>query len=159
MKCKNCGPWYVEVFYHERTKPHAKCVCRKCGATWFVEEHNFFKERRIENQKNQELSSGMQLADVFGFQVPTRDYYLHHGHAWAAPEDTGMVRVGMDDFSQKVLGPADDLKVPEVGKPYYQDHICMSMIKQGQKASFLAPVDGMITEVNSKVREKPQLDP
>ena len=33
----------------------------------------------------------------------------------------------------------------------------MAMIKQGQKASFLAPVDGAITEVNSQVREKPSL--
>ena len=33
----------------------------------------------------------------------------------------------------------------------------MALIKQGQKASFLAPVDGAIAEVNAKVREKPSL--
>jgi glycine cleavage system H lipoate-binding protein len=156
MNCKKCGPWYVEIFYHDRTKPHGKCVCRKCGETWFVEEHNLFKERQMKNQENK-APSGVQLVDVFGFQVPTSDYYLHHGHTWVAPEDSGLVRVGIDDFSQKVLGQADELKVPKVGKLYYQDHICMSMIKQGQKASFLAPVDGAVTEVNSKVREKPSL--
>jgi glycine cleavage system H protein len=63
----------------------------------------------------------------------------------------------MDDFSQKVLGPADELKVPAVGMVYYQDHICMALLKQGQKASFLAPVDGAIAEVNPKVRENPSL--
>jgi glycine cleavage system H protein len=97
------------------------------------------------------------MMDIFGFQVPTSDYYLHRGHAWAVLEDNGMVRGGMDDFSQKVLGPADEIKVPAVGMLYYQDHICMALIKQGQKASCLAPVDGAIAEVNPKVREKPSL--
>jgi glycine cleavage system H lipoate-binding protein len=109
------------------------------------------------NQDNQALSPGAQMMDVFGFQVPISDYYLHRGHAWAVLEDTGLVRVGMDDFSQKVLGPADELKVPAVGMVYYQDHICMALLKQGQKASFLAPVDGAIAEVNPKVRENPSL--
>ena len=27
-----------------------------------------------------------QMAEVFGFQVPTNNYYLHRGHAWAVVE-------------------------------------------------------------------------
>jgi glycine cleavage system H lipoate-binding protein len=158
MNCKKCGHWRIEIFYHDRTKPHGKCICRNCGETWFIEKHNLFKEGQMKNnQAGPALSPGAQLKDVFGFQVPTSDYYLHRGHAWAVLEDTGMVRVGMDDFSQKVLGPADDIKVPAVDMLYYQDHICMALIKQGQKASCLAPVDGAIAAVNPKVREKPSL--
>ena len=33
----------------------------------------------------------------------------------------------------------------------------MALLKQGQKASFLAPVDGAIAAVNPKVRENPSL--
>ena len=33
----------------------------------------------------------------------------------------------------------------------------MALLKQGQKASFLGPVDGAIAEVNPKVRENPGL--
>jgi glycine cleavage system H lipoate-binding protein len=158
MNCKKCGHWRIEIFYHDRTKPHGKCICRECGETWFIEKHNLFKEEQMmKNQDNQALPPGAQMMDVFGFQVPTSDYYLHRGHAWAVLEDTGLVRVGMDDFSQKVLGPADELKLPAVGMLYYQDHICMALIKQGQKASFQAPVDGAIAAVNPKVQEKPSL--
>jgi glycine cleavage system H protein len=157
--CKKCGHCRIEIFYHDRTKPHCKCICRKCGETWLMEEHNLFKkEVRVTNNKNnQALSPGAQLVDVFGFQVPTGDYYLHRGHAWAVLEDSGLVLVGMDDFSQKVLGPADELRIPAVGMVYYQDHICMALVRQGQKASFLAPVDGAIADANPKVREKPSL--
>ena len=98
-----------------------------------------------------------QMTEVFGFQVPTSIYYLHRGHAWAVPESGGRVRVGLDDFSQKILGPADGLKLPEVGKTYFQDHIFMAQIRQGHKAPFLAPVDGTIEVVNPKVRQKPGL--
>jgi glycine cleavage system H lipoate-binding protein len=97
------------------------------------------------------------MAEAFGIKSPPSDYYLHHGHAWAALEDTGEVRVGLDDFSQKLLGPADELRLPGVGTVFYQDHVCMAVVKKGNKASFEAPVDGMITEVNPKVRAKPRL--
>jgi glycine cleavage system H lipoate-binding protein len=98
-----------------------------------------------------------QMKDVFGFQVPTSTYYLHGGHAWALPESSGQVRVGLDDFSQKILGPADELKLPDIGKVYYQNHIFMAQIREKHKAPFLAPVDGKIEVVNPKVLQNPRL--
>ncbi|MCX5894184.1 MAG: glycine cleavage system protein H [Deltaproteobacteria bacterium] len=97
------------------------------------------------------------MAEVFGFQVPTSTYYLHRGHAWAVLESPDQVRVGLDDFSQKLLGRADDLKLPEVGKVYYQDHICLALVRQGHKAPFLGPMDGTVSAINPKVRQKPGL--
>ena len=98
-----------------------------------------------------------KMVEVFGFQVPTDTYYLHRGHAWARLESEDQVRVGLDDFSQKILGPADGIKLPEVGKVYYQDHLCLALMRQGRKASFEAPVDGAIEAVNPKVRDNPGL--
>ena len=98
-----------------------------------------------------------QMEDVFGFQVPIENYYLHRGHAWAALEGDDRVRVGLDDFSQKLLGPAEEVRLPELGKVYHQDHLCLALFRQGQKASFEAPVDGVIEEINPKVRENPSL--
>ena len=46
-----------------------------------------------------------KMVEVFGFQVPADTYYLHRGHAWARLEGEDQVRVGLDDFSQKILGP------------------------------------------------------
>ncbi len=154
--CKKCGHWRIEIFYHEGTKPHGKCVCRKCGETWFIEQHNLFQGGKV-GSRNRATPPDGQAAEVFGFQVPGSNYYLHRGHTWAMLEDTGEVRVGLDSFSQKVFGPADEIKLPEIGKTYYQDHICLSLVRQGRKASFQAPVDGLVMEVNSRVRENPSL--
>lgn len=98
-----------------------------------------------------------RMLEVFGFPVPTSDYYLHRGHTWVVVEDTGQVRVGLDAFSQKILGPADELKLPEIGKVYYQDHVCLALVREGHKASVEAPVDGVIEAINPKVRQRPGL--
>ena len=97
------------------------------------------------------------MREVFGFQVPIENYFLHRGHAWAALEGDGRVRVGLDDFSQKLLGPAEEVRLPEIGKVYYQDHLCLTLIRQGKKASFEAPVDGFIEAINPKVLANPSL--
>lgn len=110
-----------------------------------------------QEKRQQEIPARPQMAEVFGFQVPTSNYYLHQGHAWALVEKDDQVRVGVDDFSQKLLGPADKIALPAVGKVYYQDHIGMSLFRQGHKAPFLAPVDGAIEAINPKVRQNPSL--
>lgn len=111
----------------------------------------------MDNKTNQALSLGPQMVEVFGFQVPTDTYYLHQGHAWAVLQDNGQVKVGMDDFSQKILGPADEIKLPAIGDMHFQDHIGMALFRKGSKASFVAPVDGTIEALNPKVRQKPSL--
>jgi glycine cleavage system H lipoate-binding protein len=98
-----------------------------------------------------------KMVEVFGFQVPTSTYYLHRGHTWAVLEENGRVRVGMDDFSQKILGPAEAIEFPEVGRVYYQDHVCLALIRQGHKAKVLSPVDGIVQEVNTKAQQQPGL--
>jgi glycine cleavage system H lipoate-binding protein len=103
------------------------------------------------------MNNYTKMVEIYGFQVPTDTYYLHRGHAWAVVESDDRVRVGLDDFSQKILGPPDDLKLPEVGKENYQDHLCLALFKQGRKASFEAPVDGVIEAINPKIRQKPSL--
>jgi len=105
----------------------------------------------------QEKITRSQMSEVFGFQVPTENYYLHRGHTWAAPEGDDLVRVGLDDFSQKLLGLAKEVRLPEIGKVYFQDHLCLALIREGKKASFEAPVDGAIEEVNPKVQQSPGL--
>jgi glycine cleavage system H lipoate-binding protein len=98
-----------------------------------------------------------QTTEVFGFQVPMENYYLHRGHTWALIEEDNKVRVGMDDFSQKILGPADGLELPDLGKVYYQDHVCMALTREGHKAKVLIPVDGAIEKVNARVLQQPSL--
>ncbi len=156
LDCRNCGAmvgnWLVVPVSDEiGGEPRFRCVCRQCGSVWLTKDHPLKQEGKAAATPEPELT------ESFGIPAPPEDYYLHRGHAWAAIEASGEVRVGLDAFSQKILGPADALKLPAVGAAFFQDHICMALVKKDQKASFEAPVDGMVTEVNPKVCANPRL--
>jgi glycine cleavage system H lipoate-binding protein len=100
--------------------------------------------------------AGLEVQEVFGVVVAT-SRYLHQGHTWAAPEHNGRVRIGLDDFSQKVLGPADYLELPKPGQKIHHDRVGLALGRRGKKAAVLAPLDGIIETVNPRVRQSPAL--
>jgi glycine cleavage system H lipoate-binding protein len=61
----------------------------------------------------------------------------------------------MDDFSMKLLGGADALDLPLMGKELDGDRVGWGLKRRGKEASFLSPVDGVIMEVNGDLRERP----
>ena len=97
-----------------------------------------------------------EMQQVKGFDVPM-GYYFHNGHAWARIESGGYIRVGLDDFALKVLGEADALDLPLIGKELDQSKAGWGLKRKDNLADVLSPVDGVIMEVNSKVRENPRL--
>ena len=72
-------------------------------------------------------------------------------------ESGGYIRVGLDDFALKVLGEADALDLPLMGKELDQSKAGWGLRRKDNLADVLSPIDGVIMEVNSKVRENPKL--
>jgi glycine cleavage system H lipoate-binding protein len=97
-----------------------------------------------------------QFKEVFGFKVPTY-IYLHRGHTWVVLEDGGRVRIGMDDFSQKLLGPGDKIRLPEIGSAIRHDEAALALFRRGEKAGVLAPLSGVVEAVNSRLLARPDL--
>jgi glycine cleavage system H lipoate-binding protein len=97
-----------------------------------------------------------QTQDAFGFRVPT-NAFLHRGHSWAVLENAGRVRIGLDDFSQKLLGRADETQLPNVGEKVKQDLKGLALARQGKKAGVLSPLDGIVEAVNPEIRRHPEL--
>jgi glycine cleavage system H lipoate-binding protein len=97
-----------------------------------------------------------EMQKVKGFDVPM-GYYFHNGHAWACIESGGNIRIGLDDFALKVLGQADAFELPLMGKELDQNKVGWGLKRKNNLADVLSPVDGVITEVNSKARENPGL--
>jgi glycine cleavage system H lipoate-binding protein len=98
----------------------------------------------------------VELQNVKGFDVPM-GYYFNNGHAWARIESGGCIRVGLDDFALKVLGQADAFDLPLTGKELDQNKVGWGLRRRDNLADVLSPVNGVIMEVNSKVRENPKL--
>jgi glycine cleavage system H lipoate-binding protein len=97
-----------------------------------------------------------RITEVFGFKAPT-SIYLHRGHTWVAMEACGRVRLGLDDFIQKVLGPADAIKLPAAGETWQRGKVGLTLVRKGKEAPVPAPLDGVVEVVNSKIRQRAAL--
>ena len=97
-----------------------------------------------------------EVQQVKGFDIPM-DFYFHEGHAWARIESGGYIRIGLDDFALKVLGKADALELPLMGKELDQGKVGWGLKRKDNLADVLSPIDGVIVEVNSQLREKPDM--
>ena len=85
-----------------------------------------------------------------GFNV-ARDYYYHQGHTWARVEYGGLVRVGMDDFALRLLGPQEKIELLRLGEVVAQNRPQATIGRGGHTAQPLSPVDGKVVAVNAKL--------
>jgi glycine cleavage system H lipoate-binding protein len=85
-----------------------------------------------------------------GFDV-ARDYYYHHGHTWARVEYGGRVRVGLDDFALRLLGPQDEIQIPSLGATVGQDRPAAVLKRSGKEAASLCPMDGQVVATNQDI--------
>ena len=101
-------------------------------------------------------SQPYNMRSIKGFHVPEGSYF-HDGHTWARIESGGLIRVGMDDFSVKLLGKTEAFDLPLMGKELSQGKIGWGLKRGPNLAEVLSPVEGVIVEVNAKLREKPTM--
>jgi glycine cleavage system H lipoate-binding protein len=121
----------------------------QCGSCDFDQ---FFEDVWTTKSKSMPL----EVQQVKGFDVPM-GFYFHDGHAWARIESGGYIRIGLDDFALKVLGKADGLDLPLMGKELDQGKAGWGLKRKDNQADVLSPIDGVIVEVNSQLREKPDI--
>jgi glycine cleavage system H lipoate-binding protein len=95
----------------------------------------------------------VEVLNIRGFKIP-QGFYLHPGHTWAKIEEGAMVRVGLDDFALRLLGPLDQIEAPLMGKQLEKDRADISLTRETNKAMLLSPVSGVVMDVNSELREK-----
>ena len=97
------------------------------------------------------LVSPVDVLDIKGFRVP-QGYYLHPGHAWMKIEEGSTVRVGLDDFALRLLGPFDRIEAPLMGKEVKQGRDDIVLARGAFEARVLSPVSGVVTAINAKQR-------
>lgn len=94
--------------------------------------------------------------EIEGFKIP-QGYYFHKGHTWAKIEEGITVRVGMDDFSLRLLGPLDSIKAPLVGKEVKQEQADITVSRGEHLAKVISPVSGVVTAINPALRDEGRL--
>jgi glycine cleavage system H lipoate-binding protein len=89
-------------------------------------------------------------------QFPGNIYY-HNGHAWIRLDENNSIRIGLDDFTQQVMGDIDEIEIPPVGSKLNQGEVAWRLRRGERKLSQLAPLGGTVVEINEKLRQDPSL--
>ena len=93
------------------------------------------------------------------FRVP-EGYGFHQGHSWMkvdliSPDRRRLVKVGLDDFAQKLIGKVDAVVLPAVGSRLTQGDKGWSLMVDSEAIPMLSPVDGEVVAVNEEVLRYP----
>jgi len=93
------------------------------------------------------------------FRVPD-GYGFHQGHTWMkadlmSPNRQRLVKVGLDDFAQKLVGKVDAVELPAVGSRLAQGDKGWSLMVDSVAIPMLSPVDGEVVAVNQEVLRSP----
>jgi glycine cleavage system H lipoate-binding protein len=87
------------------------------------------------------------------FQVP-KHLMFHEGHTWARLDGRNRVAVGLDDFARQLVGPLEQVELPEVGARVEQGTPAMALAADDKKVNVLSPVTGRVTAVNPAALRK-----
>lgn len=132
---------YLEGYIGFRTCTNNQ-NCRDCEFEQFFMDH----------YRVHAVVQPVETMKVRGFDVP-QGYYFHPGHTWARVEEDRTVRVGVDDFALKVLGPFDRFGIPLLGKEVARNRADITAFRGEHSSMVLSPVSGVVTAVNQGLLE------
>ncbi len=89
------------------------------------------------------------------FRLPEEMYY-HLGHSWAVPEGGNVVKVGVDDFAQKLVGKINAIQMPNLGSTIHQGDKGWTLEVDSKALDMLSPVDGKVVAINEELVNSPE---
>lgn len=118
----------------------------------FTAFYLYFTSRRFEPIRAA-VGRGLESL-VDWFRVP-EGVLFHQGHTWAQPDgnEPGVVRVGLDDFAQKMVGKADKVTLADIGSKIEQGEKGWSLRVGNKSIDMLSPVSGEIVAINKAFQE------
>ncbi len=99
----------------------------------------------------------VQTSDQVGGFKMAQGFYYNKGHVWARPEYGGRVRIGLDDFAQKLLGKLSAVETPALGHEVKKDAAGFRLKRNGEAVAGLSPVDGTVIRINDRLLDHPEL--
>ncbi|MFC1838070.1 glycine cleavage system protein H [Thermodesulfobacteriota bacterium] len=102
------------------------------------------------------MMSPINLLSISGINVP-QGYYFHKGHTWIKIEEDNSVRIGIDDFALRLMGPLSRIEAPLMGKKITHNEASILVKRGGHSAAMLAPVSGVVMAINPELREEGSL--
>lgn len=89
-------------------------------------------------------------------EIPT-DLKYTKSHEWVRQEDDGVIRVGITDHAQDLLGDMVYVEIPEVGNEIDAEDACAVVESVKAASDVYAPLSGEVVEVNESLSDTPEM--
>jgi glycine cleavage system H lipoate-binding protein len=124
--------------------------CKDCAY-----DQQLYEYDQLLGEENQPAHPALQFRKVAGFTIAD-GYYYHKGHSWARIEHGGFVRLGVDDFAWRLLGPTE-ISLPKIGTQLKPNQAGWSIKRAGLAAAVLTPMSGIVMATNQTAVHQPAL--
>ncbi|HEY6073459.1 MAG TPA: glycine cleavage system protein H, partial [Anaerolineales bacterium] len=141
---------FCQVYPTRKMIPVGKGEAHKCScSTQAYNECSLFREH---------AAADKDMEEIRGFFLRT-GYFFHPRHTWlAASRDIeGEVRMGIDDFAQRLIGAIDRVSIPPKGTALKENRVGFLLHSRRGTVKMMAPADGVIHTINPKVAACPSL--
>src|ERR1035437_8750651 len=118
---------------------------------------------KLQKKKHPAFQGNSPIADlaVFTkefFQAPL-ELFLSKGHTWAQKSESGLIKVGIDEFILKALGKVTLIKTAEAGQSVKKGDILFEGTVNNKVLNFRSPVEGTVKFINPNILNKRITDP
>jgi glycine cleavage system H lipoate-binding protein len=116
----------------------------------------FWRFLRVPARAGMEVVRRAMASVAQWFSIPENLYY-HQGHSWVIPHGAELVKVGVDDFAQRLVGSTDKISLPKVGSRLAQGDVGWKLGVDTKTIDMLSPVTGDVVAVNKDIVKNPTL--
>ncbi|MFH1852217.1 MAG: hypothetical protein ABIA75_07730 [Candidatus Neomarinimicrobiota bacterium] len=82
--------------------------------------------------------------------------YFAKSHAWAYLIETGLVRVGLDDFLKHIIGRVTRISASGNNASIIQNEALLNLEQDEKKLTIAAPISGRVKRINPEILNNPQ---
>ena len=80
----------------------------------------------------------------------SNERYYHPGHTWVELNQVEQtVEVGMDKFTQKIVGQVEEIELPRIGQVIQQGSPLWTLIRAHRRLTQVAPISGKVVDVKT----------
>ena len=104
---------------------------------------------------NESIAISAEHNEVFdedAIEIP-EGVYFDKSHTWTFMEKNGLLRMGIDDFLQKVTGPITKIDLKKEGEKVMKGEPVATLIQNGKRINVKSPVSGTIHAFNASLSE------
>lgn len=90
------------------------------------------------------------------FNVPA-GIFISRNHTWVNVEMNGTARIGIDDFTRKIISKIDSIELPKLNAQIKKGEALLALKHNSRTINITSPISGRVTLLNAEHVEHPEL--